>query len=526
MRAPNDPNARVRDVLTLLRSGDQAGADKAAKEALSAFPGHPLVLRAASEAYSASGDHERALQLAEQAVQAVPHDAGGYLHLSVCQARADREDDAVVSAKRAAELMPDNPMVLSHVATMLSRLDENETARDLFEQALRLNPNNAQDHYNLAAVQQFLGDLKGAEQSCDRALELNPKLFEAQLVRSRLRKQTADRNHVEELERVRAASGKLPIEQAAICSALAKEYEDLGAFAKSFAALKEGNDTYRKTIGYDVSSDTDQMASLVERFTPDVCADVKQGAATSAPIFVLGLPRTGTTLVERIFASHSDVVSAGELPNFLAQMKRLVRAANPSAPGSEFIELAAALDPKELGEAYLRSVPGRYKQVPHFVDKLPANFLYVGFIRRALPNATIVELKRHPMDACYAMYKTLFNRIYPASYDLEDLAAYYIAYRKLMDHWHDMFPGQITTVHYEDLVADQEAQSRRLLDAAGLPWQNAVLEFHKTKSASATASAAQVREPVYSSSVQLWRRYEKELAPLSERLSAAGIDIS
>jgi len=518
--------ALARSIIQFVRQDELSRALEAAKGALAASPNHPLILRAASEAYSASGDHERALELAEQAVRAVPHDAGGYLHLSVCQARADHEDDAVVSAKRAAELMPDNPMVLSHVATMLSRLDENETARDLFEKALQLNPNNAQDHYNLAAVQQFLGDLEGAEQSCDGALKLDSKLFEAQLVRSRLRKQTADRNHVEELERVRAAPGKLPIEQAAICSALAKEYEDLGEFAKSFAALKEGNDTYRKTIGYDVSSDTDQMASLVERFTQDVCADVKRGADTNAPIFVLGLPRTGTTLVERIFASHSDVVSAGELPNFLAQMKRLVRAANPGAPDSKFIELAVALDPKELGEAYLRSIPGRYKQVPHFVDKLPANFLYVGFIRRALPNAAIVELKRHPMDACYAMYKTLFNRIYPASYDLEDLAAYYIAYRKLMDHWHAMFPGQITTVHYEDLVADQEAQSRRLLDAAGLPWQDAVLEFHKTKSASATASAAQVREPVYSSSVQLWRRYEQELAPLSERLSAAVIDIS
>jgi len=526
MNRTADPMAIARSIVQLVRQDDMPRAIEAAKGALAQAPGHPLILRAASEAYSAAGDHEKALDLAQQAVAAVPGDPGGLLHLSVCQARADREDEAVVSAMRAVELVPDNPVVLSHVATMLSRLDENETARELFEKALQLNPNNAQDHYNLSTVQQFLGDLKGAEESCDRALALEPKLYEAQLVRSRLRKQTAERNHTEELERVRAAAGKLPIEQAAICSALAKEYEDLSEFAKSFTALKEGNDTYRKSIGYEVSTDTDQMASLVQNFTPDVCGDVTRGAETNAPIFVLGLPRTGTTLVERIFASHSDVVSAGELPNLLAQMKRLVRGTHPDAAEASFIKHAVALDPRALGEAYLHSVPGRYKQAGHFVDKLPANFLYVGFIRRALPNATIVELKRHPMDACYAMYKTLFNRIYPASYDLEDLAAYYIAYRKLMDHWHAMFPGQITTVHYEDLVADQEAQSRRLLEAAGLPWQDKVLEFHKTKSASATASAAQVRSPVYASSVQLWRRYETELAPLTERLRAAGIDIS
>jgi hypothetical protein len=268
------------------------------------------------------------------------------------------------------------------------------------------------------------------------------------------------------------------------------------------------------------------MDGLIEKFTPELCADTGHGADTDQPVFVLGLPRTGTTLVERILASHSNVISAGELPNFLMQIRRLTRDGNADAEELEILCRGADLDPQVLGDAYMDSVPVRYKKAARFVDKLPANFLYIGHIRRALPGATIVELKRHPMDACYAMYKTLFNRIYPASYDLEDLARYYIAYRKLVDHWHKCFPGQITTVHYEDVVANQEAQSRRLLDAAGLPWEDEVLAFHKSKSASATASAAQVRSPVYSSSVQLWRRYEKELAPLAERLKDAGIDIS
>jgi len=526
MTAPQDPMIAARQITQSVRQGNISAALAEAQNALAAFPAHPLVLRAASEAYSASGEHTKAVTFAEQAVKAMPNDAGGFLHLSVCQARADSEDDAVTSAKRAAELVPDNPAVLSYVATMLSRLDENDAAKALYERAIALNPRSGQDHYNLATVKQFLGDLEGAEASCDRALELEPKLYEAQLVRSRLRKQTVDYNHVDALEAARRIKSKLPIEHAVICYALAKEYEDLAEYPKSFAVLKEGADAYRKSIQYDVRADTNHMDMLVNAFTRDICSDKARGFGSDMPIFVLGLPRTGTTLVERIFASHSKVVSAGELPNFLQQMKRLAAKAFPGASEADLIDNVLKLDPAVLGEGYMRSVPGRYKKDARFVDKLPANFLHIGFIRRSLPNAAVIELERHPMDACYAMYKTLFNQIYPATYDLNDLAEYYIHYRKLMDHWHDRFPGKITRVAYEDVVTDQEAQSRRLLGAAGLAWEDQVLDFHKTKSASATASAAQVRSPVYSSSVQLWRRYENELAPLAERLSAAGIDIS
>jgi len=526
MTGPQDPMIAARQITQSVRQGNILGALAEAQNALAAFPTHPLILRAASEAYSATGEHTKAVGFAEQAVKAMPNDAGSYLHLSVCQARADSEDEAVISAKRAAELVPDNPVVLSYVATMLSRLDENEVAKALFEKAITLNPENGQDHYNLATVKQFLGDLEGAEASCDRALELDPKLYETQLVRSRLRKQTTNRNHVDVLEAARRIGSKLPVEHAVVCFALAKEYEDLGEYPKSFAVLKEGADTYRKSIQYDVHSDTNHMDTLIKAFTPEVCNNKARGFDSDRAIFVLGLPRTGTTLVERIFASHSKVVSAGELPNFLQQMKRLTAKAFTGASEANLINNALKLDPAALGEGYMRSVPGRYKQDTRFVDKLPANFLHIGFIRRSLPNAAVIELKRHPMDACYAMYKTLFNQIFPATYDLNDLADYYIHYRKLMVHWHDQFPGEVLSVAYEDVVADQETQSRRILEAAGLPWEDQVLDFHKTKSASATASAAQVRSPVYSSSVQLWRRYENELAPLAERLSAAGIDIS
>jgi len=526
MARADNPVAYAQQIAQFVRTGDDNGALNLAERALKEFPSHPLVLRAASEVYSVLNDHMKALRLAAAAVTAMPGDPGGLLHLSVCQARANREDDAVESAKRAASLVKGNAAVLASIATMLSRLDDNEAAKEIFQEALRAAPNEAQNYYNLATVQQFLGELEEAEANCDRALKLNPKLYEVHLARARLRKQTPESNHVDELEAARRMPGKVPIEHTAVCYALAKEYEDLGEYKKSFAALKEGADGYRKSIGYRVSVDTELMDRLIAKFSSKFCADAKPGFDTDLPVFVLGLPRSGTTLVERILASHSGVLSAGELPNFLMQIRRLTRDAGPQAPEIELLERAADLDPKVLGEAYMESVPGKYKKAQRFVDKLPANFLYVGHIARALPGATIIELQRHPMDVCYAIYKNLFNRIYPASYDLDDLATYYIHYRKLMEHWHAVFGDRITSVAYEDVVADQEAQSRRLLEAAGLAWEDQVLEFHKSKSASATASAAQVRSPVYSSSVQLWRRYEEELSPLAERLTAAGIDIS
>lgn len=526
MNPRRDPMAAAQEIIRLSRQGKDDEALSRVTQALAQFPAHPFVLRAASEVYLNTNEFTKAASLAQAAVQAMPGDPGGYLQLATCQVRAGEEAKAIEAAQKAASLAPGNPMVLGHVATMLSRLDENEAALELYQSALKLEPGNGQAHYNLAMVQQYLGSLEDAEASCDRALALNAGLYEVQFVRSRLRKQTQSRNHIEELEAARRIQGKLPIEQAMVCYALAKEYEDLGEYQKSFAVLKEGADTYRASLDYDVRADTDVMDRVIGAFSPEVCADVGRGAPNDAPIFVLGLPRSGTTLAERIFASHNKVVSAGELPNFLTELKRLVRLQSPTVGDEQIIAHGLKLAPDELGKAYLQSVPERYTSASRFVDKLPANFLYLGFIRRSLPNATVVELDRHPMDSCYAMYKMLFNQIYPASYDLADLAEYYIHYRKLMDHWRDQFGDALTTVRYEDIVADQEKQSRRLLKAANLEWENNVLDFHKSKVASATASAAQVRSPIYSSSVQLWRRYEDELAPLAERLQKAGVDIS
>ena len=201
-----------------------------------------------------------------------------------------------------------------------------------------------------------------------------------------------------------------------------------------------------------------------------------------------------------------------------------MRLAGATGGKGDLIRRSADLDPAALGRAYLDSVAGYGRTRPMFIDKTPVNFLYVGLIARALPNARIIHLRRHPLDSGYALYKTLFRMGCPYSYDLEDLAAYMLAHGRLMDHWRAVAPGRILDVNYEALVADQETVSRRIIDHCGLDWQDACLTFHENTAPAATASAAQVRQPIHARSVGLWRRYADQLEPLAAALRAGGVD--
>jgi hypothetical protein len=238
-------------------------------------------------------------------------------------------------------------------------------------------------------------------------------------------------------------------------------------------------------------------------------------------VFVIGLPRTGTTLVERILGSHSKVFAAGELNQFAMQMvAALQTATGPSASKLELIAASLGLDFAALGRAYLRASQPYTGNRAHFTDKTPQNFLYCGLIAAALPGARIIEVVRHPMDSCYAMYKQLFTMAYPFSYDLGDLAAYFSGYRRLMQHWHAVLPGRILTVRYEDVVRNQEATTRQLLAHCGLDWEDSCLQFERNTQSTTTASAVQVRQKVYDSSVGKWERFKRQLQPLADGLRA------
>ena len=276
---------------------------------------------------------------------------------------------------------------------------------------------------------------------------------------------------------------------------------------------------------YSIDTDLGIMDKIRSVYTSALFDGHVGGCDAEDPIFILGMPRTGTTLVERILDSHPQVQSAGELNNFSLELIRLVKESATSAPSTrlDFVAASAAIDFAKLGAAYVQSVRPLRDDSPRFIDKLPFNFLYAGLIHLALPRARIVNLQRHPLDTCYAVYKQLFRDAYPFSYDLTELAQYYVAYDRLMRHWNDVMPGAILTLRYEDVVADIEGSTRCLLQYCGLPWDDACLRFHENRRASTTASATQVRQPLYDSSVGKWRRVKRQLQPARQILERAGI---
>lgn len=447
------------------------------------------------------------------------------LHKIRCHFEANDLAGAVAAAAVLKDKSFIDPLLHSQLGSLLHLLGDNANALLHYTKAIELDPERAEHYFNRAAVQRYFGDVAGAEAGFDKAIALKPEEFEAYNGRAHLRTQTRDRNHIAELRdviaRTRDATGLVQLHYA-----LAKELEDIGDFETAFASLKQGADTKRRHMQYNVETDQQIIAKICEVYGSGMFDGHVQGFASPDPIFILGMPRTGTTLVERILGSHSRVFSAGELNNFSLELIRLSgRAAGQKRPVRlDFVAATAALDFRALGEAYVSAVRPLRDDSPHFIDKLPFNFLYAGLIHLALPSAKIINLQRHPMDTCYAVYKQLFRDAYPFSYDLDDLGQYYIAYHRLMQHWNAVMPGVIHTIRYEALVADIEGESRRLLDYCALPWEDQCLRFHENQEASTTASALQVRQPVYATSVGKWRHYERQLEPLRQRLESAGID--
>jgi tetratricopeptide (TPR) repeat protein len=474
-------------------------------------------------------DWRGAMACIDQALSVEPRDTKMLVYRAQCLLALGRLPDACAAAAAAQISAPPDPLVFDLLGSLFSRGNDQIRALAAFGRAVSLAPGNPHFIFNRAAVNRFLGRLAEAEADYDRVIALAPADYEAYKNRSDLRTQSFGANHIDELQALIEQGIPQWQGHVQIQYAIAKEYEDVGNYAKAFEHLQKGARKRREHMHYNVAADVATVDWIIEAF-PAVSSESGSGSLSrapgEAPIFIVGLPRSGTTLVDRILGSHSTVFSAGELDHFALCIVDAVRSKSGAArlPRRELIARSADLDFAALGRDYLERA--RHATAPgvRFTDKMPLNHLYCGLIRRALPRAKIVHLTRQPLAVCYAMYKTLFKDGYPFSYDLEEIGRYYIAYRRLMDHWQAAMPEGIHTVSYEALVADQVGETRKLLRFCGLEWQDSCIEFHRNSSPTTTASAVQVRQRLYDTSISQWRNYAAQLAQLDSQLRAAGID--
>lgn len=417
----------------------------------------------------------------------------------------------------------DSPLYLDMAASVYARIGKWAEAWPLLERADGLQPGVERIIASRANCAVSLGKLEEARALYRRLLQRNPEHQQNHYQLARLLS-AEDSEHIEEMRAIIDRNGLPPRGNIFLNYALGKELEDLQRWDESFSCYELGGDAAAAaSVGnYTVGQDIDLIDTII-----DVCDSQwfesqrrDEEPCEPTPLFIVGLPRTGTTLLERIISSHSQVESAGET----LMIEQLLRGRTGwvGEIGPEHIRAAARSDMGGFARDYLEATSYLLSGATLFIEKYTYNFLHLGLIAAAFPNAPIIHLRRHPMDASFAMYKQPYFRF---AYTQEDLGRFYVAYRKLMDHWRQLLGPRLIEVDYESLVANQESETRRILTALGLTFEQATLEFDRNAAPSATASSVQVREKVHTRSVGRWRQFASHLAPLEKFLSENGIDL-
>ena len=427
-----------------------------------------------------------------------------------------RLDEAQEAARRLVKIEPENPQSWIIIAAVATRLMRQEEALEAYEQAARLKPEEARLRMSIGHIYKTLGRRSESEAAYKAVLAMDPSLAEAYWSLADLKNYAFSDPEIAAMLELMGNDKIARSQTAQLNFALGKAFEQSRRYAESFEFYARGNALRRVDAPFDVEH-FERRAARIRAFFDEAffAGRARSGDPSTAPIFIVGLPRSGSTLVEQILASHSLVEGTMELPNIINithQFDDMAadRDGYPETVGSAPIGILAA-----LGSRYLEETAPLRTGRKHFTDKLPNNFSHVGLIHAILPHATVIDARRHPMDCCFSTFKQHFAEGQTFSYDLRDLGRYYRCYLSLMDHWDAVLPGKVLHIQYEDLVRDPETHIRRLLDACGLPFEEACLAFHRTRRSVRTASAEQVRQPIYTSAVRRWRRYASFLPELT-----------
>lgn len=486
--------------------------------------------RESAEGYFLLGLAEGAANRREQAIKAFTRaldlDDARYdaaLELARTHMQTNSCGSAVALVEKFESLLHDSPRYLDMAGTVYTDAGLPQRGWPLFQRANELQPGIQSLQANFAACSVFVGKLDEARRIYRALLADAPTHQRYHYELSRLAT-AKDSSHVDEIKAFLAEGDSRPEKNIYACYALGKELEDLERWDEAFEYYKKAGDAASSVSPYKAEDDLRLIDKVI-----DVCnvewlaaGAVEGGEPGKTPIFVVGLPRTGTTLTERILSSHSRIESVGESYFIQSAVRELSGLRTSESMNPAMIAEAAKKDIKRIARSYRQAIAYKFGDKPMFVEKFPENFLYLGFIAKAFPDAKIVHLNRNPMDTCFAMYKQSFFRY---AYSLDDLGPYYVAYCKLHEHWRETLGDRLIEVDYEALVSDQESTTRNLLEKTGVEFEAGCLDFQNNRNASNTASTVQIREKIHTRSVERWKQFEQQLKPLSRYLDAAGIKI-
>jgi len=498
------------------RAGNLPQAEQLYRQILHSFPENVDALNSLGNTLLLSGRHDDAIACYRKLLSIKPQFAEIHANLGIALHESGKLDEAIASFEKTLAIKPDFAEAHFGLGNALQESGELDKAMANFEKALSIEPGYVEARFNLSIALKQAGRLEEAIGSFKKILSKKPNYGEVYRYLTGIKKHNEYDNEIQKMEELHAREELDAEDKMHLGFALGKVFEDLKQYDRSFRFISEANRLKRSSYMYSIQAAQDFFVRIKKVFSPEFFASQKDsGCQDETPIFIVGMPRSGTTLVEQILASHPLVFGAGELLD-LTNLTDALCSGETTAQFPECILQFKAPDFSELGAAYIKKIRKHSKNAKHITDKLPHNFLRVGLIKVILPQAKIIHCRRDPMDNCLSIYKNYFpgKRSPQYAYDQNELGLYYNLYLELMGHWDSVLPGFMYSLKYEEMVADQQNQTEKLLEFCGLPWNDACLSFHKTKRRVHTVSFAQVRKPIYRDSVELWKRYEAQLAPL------------
>ena len=514
----------LQKAMSQVQKGNLGEAEKIYREILSDDPNNVDALRLLALLASRTGAVDQAINMLENCTKIAPDYALAWENLAKMYRQKDDPDSLQKAAfcfRKATELRPNWAEGWAGLGTMQTRSSQHEEGIESYKKSIELKANQPRVHLSLGHVYKTTGNQEACISSYNEAISFDNNFGEAYWSLANLKTYKFSGEEISSMEKKIELTEVPEREKVHFLFSLGKAFEDMGNYDESFEYYKRGNDLNRGRTTYDPKAIEALSERLKQFFTEERFHENKDfGDNSSAPIFIVGLPRSGSTLIEQILASHSKIEGTMELPNIMNIARKLGNSTKDRTAYPEVIESLQGSDLTDLGKSFIDETQFLRTGKQYFIDKMPNNFSHIGLIKLILPNAKVIDARRNPMDTCFSCFKQLFARGQAFTYDLSEIARYYVNYVNLMDHWDKVLPGYVFKVQHEDLINNQEGVTRDLIDFCEVDFESSTLEFYKTKRAVKTASSEQVRQPINTKGVNQWKNYEAHLKDLKFHLES------